>query len=349
MVKNLRRPATDASSNRLMSPTVRPARNAEPGALTGKAIVITGAGRGMGEAYARLAAAEGARVVVNDIDSAEVERVVRSIREEGGAAIAQCGDVSSWDEAEALTQFCVREFGSLDGFVNNAALFHMALAQEETAAHVRRIVEVNVLGTAFCGYAALRQMIHQGSGSLVSITSGAHAGIRGMSAYGATKGAVASLTYSWALDVEGTGVRVNAVSPMAQTRMVEATAAFFRSHGQTEGHQISTPPENNAPVVIYLLSDLARTVNGQIVRVQGPAMNLMTHPAVLNPGINDENWTVRSVAKAFSSELEKQQLPLGVQSYDVKVRSYSVPYARGDSTKQEMSADNPGRPDASGR
>jgi NAD(P)-dependent dehydrogenase (short-subunit alcohol dehydrogenase family) len=300
------------------------------GALDRKAIVITGAGRGMGEAHARLAAAEGAKVVVNDVDAREAERVANSIRRSGGEALARVADISAWEQAEELVQFCVSSFGSLDGFVNNAALFHMALPQEETEARVRRIFEVNVLGTAFCGYAALRYMLRKGSGSLVNISSGAQAGIRGMSAYGASKGAAASMTYNWALDVEGTGVRVNAVSPMAQTRMVKATAEFFLSHGQGEGHQITIPPENNSPIVIYLLSDLAKAVNGQVVRVQGRAMNLMTHPAALTPAVKRDNWSVRSVARAFSSALERRQLPLGMQSYDVLVRPYRVPYSRGE-------------------
>jgi NAD(P)-dependent dehydrogenase (short-subunit alcohol dehydrogenase family) len=304
------------------------------GALEGKAIVITGAGRGMGEAHARLAAAEGAKVVVNDVDAREAERVAQGIREQGGEALARVADISVWDEAEALVQFCVSSFGDLDGFVNNAALFHMALADDETEARVRRIFEVNVLGNAFCGYAALRHMMRRGRGSLVNVSSGAHAGIRAQSAYGGSKGAVASLTYGWALDVAGTEVRVNAVSPIGLTRMVDATADYFRSQGQGDGHRITIPPENNSPLVIYLLSDLAKGVNGQVVRVQGAAMNLMTHPAVLHPGVESPEWTVSAVARAFSSVLHQQQLPLGVHSYDVNVHPYHVPYARENPNKR---------------
>jgi NAD(P)-dependent dehydrogenase (short-subunit alcohol dehydrogenase family) len=298
------------------------------GALDGKAIVVTGAGRGIGEALARLAAAEGARVVVNDVDALEAERVVAEIRAAGGEALARVADISVWDEAHALVQFCLSSFDALDGFVNNAGLFHMALAQEETEASVRRLFEVNVLGTAFCGYAALRHMLSTGSGSLVNFSSGAHAGIRAMSAYGGSKGAAASMTYCWALETAGTRVRVNAVSPMANTRMTTATAQFFRSHGQGEGHQIATSSENNAPLVIYLLSDLSHAINGQVVRVQGSSMSLMTHPAVLTAGVECNGWTVRDVTNAFSSVLGERQLPLGVVSYDVTVRGYDVPYSR---------------------
>jgi NAD(P)-dependent dehydrogenase (short-subunit alcohol dehydrogenase family) len=299
------------------------------GVLSGKAVVITGAGRGVGEAYARLAAAEGARVVVNDIDAGEAERVASAIRASGGEARARTADISVAEEAEALVSYCVSELGSLDGFVNNAALFHMALTHEESMARVRRIFEVNTLGTAFCGYAALRQMRKQGSGSLVNVTSGAHAGIRAMSAYGGSKGAVASLTYGWALDVAGTGVRVNAVSPIAETRMMNASAEFFRAHAEEGASKaLGIAPENNAPLVIYLLSDLSRNINGQIVRVQGTAINLVTHPAALLPGIECQRWTVQDVVKGFDARLASQVLPLGVQSYEIKVLPYGVPYTR---------------------
>jgi NAD(P)-dependent dehydrogenase (short-subunit alcohol dehydrogenase family) len=282
----------------------------------------------MGESHAYLAANEGAQVVVNDISAFQAERVARTIRERGGTALAYVANVSEWDAAQALVKFCLGSYGSLDGFVSNAALFHMALPQEETEASVRSLFEVNILGTAFCGYAALRHMLRVGRGSLANISSGSQAGIRGQSAYGASKGAVASMTYGWALDAAGTEVRVNAVSPLAHTRMTDATAAFFRSHGQGEGHQITISPENNSPLVIYLLSDLSHSVQGQIIRVQGPAMHLMTHPAVLHAGVDCGQWTVHSVASAFSSVLEKRQLPLGVCSYDVTVRPYDVPYTR---------------------
>ena len=296
--------------------------------LEGKAVVITGAGRGIGEAYARLAADEGARVVVNDMDAEQAERVAQSIRDSGGEALPKVADVSSWDDAERLVQFCVSSYGRLDGLVNNAALYHMAMPEEEMEKQVRRLFEVNVLGTAFCGYAALRCMQKQGSGSLVNITSGAHSGMKGMSAYGGSKGAVASMTYSWALDVQGTGVRVNAVSPTAQTRMHDATAVFHQRHGLGAlPASLAIPPSNNAPLVAYLLSDLSSAVNGQVVRVQGRTISLVTHPAVLIPGVESDQWTVGEVAKAFVSSLDKLQLPLGVQAYDVNVHPYEVAYA----------------------
>ncbi|NDH53922.1 MAG: SDR family NAD(P)-dependent oxidoreductase [Betaproteobacteria bacterium] len=182
--------------------------------LEGQAVVITGAARGLGAAYARLAAAEGARVVVNDIDAAGAEAVAAQICSAGGEACASGANIARWDHAAALVQLCVDRYGAIDGLVNNAALFRMARPEEEEAEAVRALIEVNVLGTLHCGVHALRHMLLRRRGSIVNITSGAQAGSSLQGAYGASKGAVASLTYSWALDCAASGVRVNAFAPM---------------------------------------------------------------------------------------------------------------------------------------
>jgi hypothetical protein len=107
--------------------------------------------------------------------------------------------------------------------------------------------------------------------------------------------------------------------------MTETTRDYFRDRG-VAFNATTFPAENNAPLVVYLLSDLAATVRGQVVRAQGRLLNLMTHPAVLSPGIESECWTVQEVAQAFTSLLARRQLPAGVQSYEVTLRDYAVPY-----------------------
>jgi len=288
--------------------------------LEDKSVVITGAGQGLGEAYARLAAAEGAAVVVNDIDAAQAERVVAAIRAAGGRASAVVADVASWAGAQAIVDHCVATYGSLDGFVNNAAVFHMATPLEETEAGLRRIVEINVLGTAFCGCIALRQMIRQGRGSLVNVTSGAHAGMPAMGAYGGTKGAAASMTFAWALDTAGTGVRVNAISPIADTRMSNIRDTFNATHGADPVRRPHLDPADIAPVAVYLLSDLAQGITGQIVRKHGRALSLMTHPGALDPVVLGDSWTVQDIHLAFESQLRQRQLPCGMQTYAVELR-----------------------------
>lgn len=280
--------------------------------LQGKAIVVTGAGSGIGEAYAKYIALAGGRVIVNDIDAAMADRVASAIRSTGGQAEAVAADISDWHEAERLIDTCEQTFERIDGLVNNAGVFHMALPEEQDEAALRRLVEVNVLGTAFCGTHAIRRMVARGSGAIVNVTSGAQTGITRLSAYGASKGAVASLTYGWAVDLAGKGVRVNAISPMGKSGMSARVQAYFATREEAAWPELAIPAENNAPVVVYLLSDAAAQVNGQIVRIDGTQLSLMSHPAVMAPVHECDAWTVEGVRAAFDNSLALQQAPLGV-------------------------------------
>lgn len=280
--------------------------------LEGKAIVVTGAGRGIGRTYAHLASREGASVVVNDIDADVAEAVTEEIRRDGGKAVTAVADVSDWAGAESVIDRCVTEFGVIDGLVNNAGRFSMADGHELDEAHVDELVQTNVIGVMACGTFALRRMIPQGFGSIVNITSGAHFGIPHMSVHGATKGAVASLTYTWSMEANSAGVRVNAVSPLGRTRMGESTADFFRSHNLgTIDNSGSPDPEVNAPAVVFLLSDAASAINGQIVRIEGQNLAVVAHPVVREPVLQNE-WTVAAIDRAFRETLEHNTVPLGI-------------------------------------
>lgn len=279
-------------------------------ALAGKSIVITGAGRGLGAAYARLAARQGAAVVVNDLDPAAVQDTCAQIAAAGGRALALPGDVADWDFGEALTRTCIDTFGRIDGLINNAGIFHMARPEDETRERIDAILRVNVAGTVVCGLPALKAMRAQGHGAILNVTSGAHSGMAGMSIYGATKGAVASLTYGWAADVAGTGVRVNAISPIARTQMFD----IMLGHGDPRQQQTGTDvhPDQNAAVAIYLVSDLAAGINGQIVRIDPPRLSLGTHPGTLAPAASRDDWTLDAVAKVFDADFRHRLQPLGV-------------------------------------
>ncbi|MEU3270244.1 SDR family oxidoreductase [Saccharomonospora sp. NPDC006951] len=280
------------------------------GHLRGKAIVITGAGRGLGEAYARAAAAEGASVVVNDLDAELADEVATCIVGAGGTAIAHPCDVSEWDQAAALVERCVTEFGTIDGLVNNAGYFSLALPQEQQREPLRRTVDVNLVGTAACGVRALRHMIGNGGGVVLNVTSGEQMGKTASAIYGATKAAVATLTYSWAEDAREHGVRVNAVSPNAHTAMA---TVYARYRGEAGTQNTGIAPETNAPLVVYLLSDLSAGITGQVVRLAGDELMLCTHPAVLDPVLRGPEWTVERIADAFDRDLASRQQPCGVR------------------------------------
>ena len=293
---------------------------AEHGALAGKAIVITGAGRGLGAAYARHAAAQGAAVVVNDIVAENAEAVAAEIAAAGGRAVAAPGDVADWKFAEGLIGRCADTFGGIDGLVNNAGLLMPARIEDITEADMRRMVETNLLGTVACGVAAAKRMLKQGRGSIVNVASGSQTGDIALSAYGATKGGVASLTYAWAMECAGRGVRVNAVSPLADTDMAKANAAFMAMQMANRDVVYGALPaaEVNAPVIAYLLSDRSEGLNGQVVRIAGRALSLVTHPMIASP-VLDGAWDFEAVAAAFETTLKGRQMPLGL-TYAEKLR-----------------------------
>jgi len=293
--------------------------------LSGKAIVITGSGRGIGEACIKGAARRGASVVVNDVDAVLAEKVAAEIRAEGGKAIACAADITDWDQAGRLIDACVGEFGCIDGLVNNAGLFHIGKFLNYDPVAARALIDVNVMGTLNCAARAMKAMVAQGSGSIVNVTSGAHMGLDSMSVYGASKGAVASMVYSWALELRGTGVRVNAFSPLGATRMTEETGDYMvRAAAAKRGESIEAvkarhetnvqPAEANSPPIEFLLSDRAEGISGQIVRLDGGSLQIYTHPALLLPPIHRETWTAEEIADAFDAQLRDRLVPCGVQA-----------------------------------
>jgi NAD(P)-dependent dehydrogenase (short-subunit alcohol dehydrogenase family) len=289
-------------------------------ALEGKAVVVTGAGRGIGEAIARLAAAEGARVVVGDIDRDVAENVAAEIRRSGSEAVAHVADISDWNGAAGLVQRCIDTYSKIDGLVNNAGLYRLARVDEMGEEEIRALFGANVFGTAFMTRHAAGHMIRQKSGSIVNVTSGAHFGMPMMGVYGGTKGAVSSFTYAWSAELGQHHVRVNALSPRATTRMIQASTDYFAARQLPRPQAVPDfRPEDNAPVAVYLLSDAARGVTGQIVRLDGRQLSLVAHPGVAAPVlVRKAGWDIASIADAFSNELSKRQFPTGVVSLDVR-------------------------------
>jgi NAD(P)-dependent dehydrogenase (short-subunit alcohol dehydrogenase family) len=287
--------------------------------LAGSAIVVTGAGRGIGAAAARHIGRLGASVTVNDRDPDVAEAVAESIVAGGGTAHPFVADVSRWDEAEALIASCVQTYGHIDGLLNNAAIVRLARPDELDEATLRTVIETNLLGSSFCGVHAIRQMLSHGGGTILNVTSGSQAGWRFMSAYGASKGGIASMTYCWALDLAGTGIRVNAVSPVAATRLREHFAEYL---GDSYRPKPGPTPDDNAPVIAYLLSPQSAPLTGQVVRIDGTRLCLMAHPDVLEPVQVSERWTFAGVAAAFNEVLNERAVPVGTLD---NTKSQTVP------------------------
>jgi NAD(P)-dependent dehydrogenase (short-subunit alcohol dehydrogenase family) len=276
--------------------------------LDGRAVVVTGAGRGLGAAFATHAAQACAAVVVNDIDVDLAERTAAKIREQGGRAVASGHSVADPGEAHAIVDLCVERFGAVDGLVNNAGLNYEVLPWHDEPDRIRELIEVNVLGVIYTGTAAARAMVEQGrGGSIVNISSGASLGQRKLGAYSASKGAVASLTYSWALDMEDEGIRVNGVCPLAHTRMVWKSERSLRN----------CPPERTpsrvAPLVLFLLGDGSQGITGQLVRCTGSQLHIVGQPYLKPPILEREVWDTDSVQRAFDEVFGAHLEPYGLE------------------------------------
>jgi NAD(P)-dependent dehydrogenase (short-subunit alcohol dehydrogenase family) len=279
--------------------------------LDGKAVVVTGAGGGLGRAFAIHAAACGAAVVVNDIDLASSQAVSAEITSSGGRAMAQGGSVADWEQADALVRSCSERFGRLDGLVNNAGVWSTAPSWEEDEATIRRLVEINLLGVMFCGRHAFREMVAQErGGSIVNVSSPAVAGLKNAASYAASKGGVLGATYAWAVDAESHKIRVNALLPSARTPM--AISASNEDHRR----EPEWDPSGVAPLVTYLLGDLSSDINGQAFRFARRRLSVWGHPGPATKNAERTAWTPREVGEAIRGELAGGLQPLGLESSD---------------------------------
>lgn len=298
--------------------------------LKDKAVIVTGAGRGIGAAVAAHLAREGATLLLADIDEALAEATAATLREQEHHATSAWVDVSSWEACAALVRHGLRQHGRIDGLANFAGVLYLAQPWEEAdGAQARRLLEVNLLGSYYLGVQVLQQMHRQRSGAIVNVTSGAQAGQVSTAAYTASKAGVAGLTYAWAMDAAPHGVRVNALSPVATTSMTRYTDEYLRARGQLQGERPYVDPAANAPAVAFLLSDLASGVNGQVLRVHGEQLQLMSHPAVTLPVMTRDRWDAAAVGEALATTFAKGLSPLGITgieaSYQPLAKAHQVP------------------------
>ncbi|TMA53516.1 MAG: SDR family oxidoreductase [Deltaproteobacteria bacterium] len=291
--------------------------------LTGKAAVVTGAGRGIGRAIAELLAAEGAGVVVNDLGSAVdgtgasvsvADEVVAAIRARGGKAVANHDSVADFAAAERLIATAVKEFGAVDVLVNNAGILRDRMIFNMSEEEWDAVIAVHLKGTFNCTRHAARIMREQRRGQIISIssTSGVY-GNSGQANYGAAKDGIAGLTRVAARDLGRYGITVNAVCPGAMTRMAATVPQTARERRAERGlatglGERTFPlqnfgPENVAPFVVYLATDAARDINGQIFLVMAGLVALLGYPAPVRTIQRDARWTPEEIATIFPHTL----------------------------------------------
>lgn len=278
--------------------------------LSGTVAVVTGAGRGLGRAYAVALGQAGAAVVVNDIDPDVAAEAVELITKPGGRAVAETSAIGSAEAADAVVAAAVGEFGHLDVMVTNAGLLRDKTLVKTSDEDFDAVVRTHLRGTFTCGRAAVRQFREQGNGGRL-ILVGSPAGQRasfGQTAYSASKAAIIGLVRTWALECERAKVMVNGIVPVALTRMA-ATIPGLGELVERVGLGEPVPEsvrsgglgtaEDVAPLVVFLASPAAAGITGQVLGAGGDRVSMWSHPAEIAVAIRSGGWDADGIAAMF--------------------------------------------------
>jgi NAD(P)-dependent dehydrogenase (short-subunit alcohol dehydrogenase family) len=276
------------------------------GLLDGKSAVITGAGNGIGRATALLFAREGAKVVVNDLGGSRAgeggaasaaDAVVAEIRAAGGTAVASYDSVSTAEGARAIVDTALRELGRIDVLINNAGILRDKTLLKMDLAQWDAVIDVHLKGTFLCTQAAAAAMKDQGGGRIVNTTSvSGLLGNFGQANYASAKAGIYGLTRTASIELQRHGISVNAVAPIAKTRMTEDLPMFAKIAD-------TLSPEHVAPAHLFLASDLCGERTGIVLSVAGARMSV--YKVVESAGQFKEAdggvWTAAEIAEHFDA------------------------------------------------
>jgi len=243
------------------------------GRLADKVSIITGAATGIGRTMASLFAAQGARVVIADIDGDRGQKTAAELSAEGWETVSVTTDITRPDQVQALMDETVARFGRIDVLVNNAGAGLNKTFVDTTLVEWQRLIDVVLTGTFLCAQAGARQMLTQGHGAIVNIASiSGQLGAQGRAAYGSAKAGVIQLTRIMAVELACHGIRVNAVSPgpvITDQSLATHTAATRQAYlDRIPLHRYGERSEI-ASAALFLASDEASFVHGHILNVDG--------------------------------------------------------------------------------
>jgi NAD(P)-dependent dehydrogenase (short-subunit alcohol dehydrogenase family) len=278
--------------------------------LAGKVVAVTGAGRGIGRAVAELCAAEGAKVVVNDLGVAMdgsdesksvAQEVVEAIESAGGTAVANTSSVTEMEGGASIVQQAMDTWGRIDGVVCVAGILRERMLFNMSEDEWDPVIQTHLKGTFTVFRAASAIMRKQeGGGALVGFTSGAFSASVSQANYSAAKGGIVSLVRSAALGLQRYGVTANAIAPIARTRMSANVPGEIKGIGDAE---------DVAPMVAYLLGDRARHVTGQIYTAVGNKIAVWNQPMEVRSMFNNERWTPDLIAERLDDEIGWETMP----------------------------------------
>jgi NAD(P)-dependent dehydrogenase (short-subunit alcohol dehydrogenase family) len=284
--------------------------------LEGRVAVVTGAGRGIGREFALALAREGAAVVVNDIgvglrgdETGEdpAAEVCAEIKSSGGRAVPAHDSVSDYDAAGRIIQTAIDNFGQIDILVNNAGIVRDRTLVKMGPEDFDAVIATHLKGTFNCAQHAVGPMKEAGYGRIINITSSA--GLRGnfgQTNYAAAKAGIMGMTFVWAMELGRSGITANAMAPAGATRM---TANLY---AEGEEPPATLDPSLNAPMVVYLASERASAVNGQLFGRSDWAFTLFQHPKQIAWMSRDGGWAAEALADEFDVMLGQHLQPVGM-------------------------------------
>jgi NAD(P)-dependent dehydrogenase (short-subunit alcohol dehydrogenase family) len=281
------------------------------GFLEGKVVAVTGGGGGIGRAVALAAATEGAKVLVADYGvgmagedpSSEVaDAVVAEIDKAGGEGIAVADDISKMESGERLIATAVKTWGRIDGVVAVAGILRERMLFNMAEDEWDAVIATHLKGhfTVFRAAAAVMRK-QEGGGALVGFTSVAFQGSVAQANYSAAKGGIVSLVRSAAVGLHRYGVTANAIAPIARTRMSANVPSELAEMGDAE---------DIAPMVIYLLSDKAKHITGQVYTVVGSKIAVWNQPAEVRAMWAEGRWTPEEIAARIDGNIGQERMPL---------------------------------------
>lgn len=287
------------------------------GILDGKVVLVTGAGRGIGRDFSLAMAAAGAKVVVNDLgastDGTDIEgtpaqEVVKAISDSGGEAVANYGSVSNFDDAKQMVQDALDNFGQLDAVINNAGILRDRMFHKMSLDEWHDVINVHLNGSFYVSRAAADHFREREAGAYVHMTSTSGLiGNFGQANYAAAKLGIAALSKSIALDLGRYNVRSNCIAPFAWTRMIGTIPITDEAQRERVERLKEMTPDKIAPMAVYLCSELAQEVTGQIFAVRNNEIFLMSQHRPLRSMQRSDGWTAETIAEhampAFKADL----------------------------------------------
>jgi len=290
------------------------------GMLDGKVVLITGAGRGIGRDFALSMARAGARVVVNDLgsstDGTDIEgtpaqEVVREIEAMGGEAVANFGSVANYEHAQQMVQDAIDNFGQLDAVVNNAGILRDRIFHKMSLDEWHDVINVHLNGSFYVARAATDHFKTRETGAFVHMTSTSGLiGNFGQANYAAAKLGIAALSKSIALDLGRYNVRSNCIAPFAWTRMIGTIPITDETQRERVERLKEMTPDKIAPMAVFLCSERAKNVTGQIVAVRFNEIFLMSQHRPLRSMHRGDGWTAETIADHCMPAMQSDFYPL---------------------------------------